>query len=162
MSSNYEKFQTVLRILEENDFKKSKLIPVLQAIQEQYKYLPEEILLFIAAYLNISPSKVYGVATFFTYFTLKSRGKHIIKICNGTACHVKKSSSIIDAVKRKLGLQNNEISTKNMLFTLETVACLGACGLAPVIVINNETYGQVTTARVVELIDDILGQEVQK
>ncbi|MDR1926966.1 MAG: NAD(P)H-dependent oxidoreductase subunit E, partial [Endomicrobium sp.] len=81
MRSNYEKFETVCRILEENGFNKSRLIPILQAVQEEYKYLPEGVLVFIASYLNISPSKVYGVATFFSHFTLKSKGKHIIKIC---------------------------------------------------------------------------------
>lgn len=160
MGANYEKFETVCRILEENKFDKSKLIPVLQAVQEEYRYLPEEVLAFISSSLNISPAKVYGVATFFAHFTLVPKGKHVIRVCDGTACHVKKSATIINAVKKKLELKENEISTKDMLFTIETVACLGACGLAPVLVIDDEVHGQVTSNKVVDLIDDVLKQEV--
>jgi NADH-quinone oxidoreductase subunit E len=103
----------------------------------------------------MSPAIVYGVATFYSHFALKPKGKNIIKVCNGTACHVKKSAAIIDAIRKKLGLKGNENTTKDMLFTLETVACLGACGLAPVIVINDSIYGQITPEKIVVLIDAI-------
>jgi NADH-quinone oxidoreductase subunit E len=162
MGSNYDKFEAVCRILEENKFDKSKLIPILQALQEEYKYLPEEILTFVASALNVSPAKVYGVATFFAHFTLEPRGKHIVRICDGTACHVKRSTGIIEAVKNKLGLKENEISTKDMLFTIETVACLGACGLAPVVIINEEVHGQMTPDKIINLLDGILKQERAK
>jgi NADH-quinone oxidoreductase subunit E len=156
MGLNYDKFEVVCRILKENKFDKSKLIPILQALQEEYRYLPEKILAFVASALNISQSKIYGVATFFAHFTLEPKGKHIIRICDGTACHVKKSTGLIEAVKNKLGLKENEISTKDMLFTIETVACLGACGLAPVVVINEEVCAQATPDKIVGLVDDIL------
>ncbi|GHT36630.1 NADH dehydrogenase [Endomicrobiia bacterium] len=159
MESNYDKFETVYRILEENKFDKAKLVPILQTIQEEYKYLPEEILAFVASTLKISPSKVYGVATFFAYFTLEPKGKYIIRICDGIACHVKRSTNLIETVKNKLGLKENEISTKDMLFTIDTVACLGACGLAPVVVVNEGVHGQMTPGKIVSLVDEILKQE---
>ncbi|GHT60728.1 NADH dehydrogenase [Endomicrobiia bacterium] len=162
MGSNYDKFETVCRILEENKFDKAKLISILQTIQEEYKYLPEEILAFVASTLKISPAKVYGVATFFAHFTLEPKGKHIIRICDGTACHVKRSTSLIETVRNKLGLKENEISTKDMLFTIDTVACLGACGLAPVVVVNEEVHGQMTPDKIVSLVDEILKQEEVK
>jgi NADH-quinone oxidoreductase subunit E len=159
MGVNYEKFAAVCRILEENQFDKSKLIPILQAVQEEYKYLPEEVLAFISSSLNISPAKVYGVATFFAHFTLVPKGKHIIRVCDGTACHVKKSAAIIKAVKNKLGLKENEVSTRDMLFNVETVACLGACGLAPVLVIDGEVHGEMTPDGAINLVDEILKKE---
>jgi NADH-quinone oxidoreductase subunit E len=149
----------VYQLLEKNNFDKTKLIPILQVIQKEYEYLPEEILVFIASALNTSPAKVYGVATFFTYFTLKPKGKYIIKVCNGTACHIKKAASLIDAVKNKLRLKENENSTEDMIFTLETVSCLGACGLAPVLVIGEDVYGQMSPNKITYLIDEILSLE---
>ncbi|MDD3729854.1 MAG: NADH-quinone oxidoreductase subunit NuoE [Endomicrobiaceae bacterium] len=156
---NYGKFDKVCQILEENGRDKTKLIPILQAVQDVYRYLPEEILAFIASSLNISPARVYGVATFFSHFTLKPKGKHIIKVCDGTACHVKKSSLLIDALKTKLNLKGTEITTKDMLFTVEAVSCLGACGLAPVMLVDNDVYGQVTPEKLSKIIDDIIKKE---
>ncbi len=162
MQGSYSKFQKVCQVIEENNHDKSKLIPILQAVQNEYKYLPEEILAFIASSLNISPARVYGVATFFAHFTLKPKGKYIIKVCDGTACHVKKSTALIDAIKNKLGLKDGEHTTKDMLFTLETVSCLGACGLAPVLLINEDVHGQVTPDKVVQLIDAVIKEEEAK
>lgn len=156
---NYGKFDKVCQILEENGRDKTKLIPILQAVQDVYRYLPEEILAFIASSLNISPARVYGVATFFSHFTLKPKGKHIIKVCDGTACHVKKSSLLIDALKTKLNLKGTEITTKDMLFTVEAVSCLGACGLAPVMLVDNDVYGQVTPEKLSKIIDGIIKKE---
>jgi len=156
---NYGKFDMVCQILEENGRDKAKLIPILQAVQEVYRYLPEEMLAFIASSLNISPARVYGVATFFSHFTLKPKGKHLIKVCDGTACHVKKSTLLIDAVRTKLKLASNETTTKDMLFTIETVSCLGACGLAPAIVIDNDVHGQVTPEKIIKILEDIMKQE---
>ena len=156
---NYGKFDKVCQILEENGRDKAKLIPILQAVQDVYRYLPEEILAFIASSLNISPARVYGVATFFSHFTLKPKGKHIIKVCDGTACHVKKSSLLIDALKTKLNLKGTEITTKDMLFTVEAVSCLGACGLAPVMLVDNDVYGQVTPEKLSKIIGDIIKRE---
>lgn len=159
MEANYSKFNRVCQIIEENNHDKSKLIPILQSVQNEYRYLPEEILAFIASSLNISPARVYGVATFFAHFTLKPKGKHIIKVCDGTACHVKKSTALIDAIKNKLGLKAAEHTTKDMLFTIESVSCLGACGLAPVLLMDEEVHGQLTPDAVVKLIDEMVKKE---
>ncbi len=154
-----ENFDKVKQILEENGKDKARLIPILQAVQEVYKYLPEDALNFIASELEISPARVYGVATFFAHFTLNPKGKHIIKVCDGTACHVKKSTLLIDAIKTKLNLKDNQNTTSDMLFTLETVSCLGACGLAPAMVVDDEVYGQVTPEKVNSLLDEMIKQE---
>ena len=156
---NQDKFDKVCKILDENGRDKSKLIPILQAIQELYHYLPEEVLYFVASSLGISSAEVYGVATFFAHFTLKAKGKHIIKVCDGTACHVKKATTIIETIRTKLNLTVTSNTTRDMLFTLETVSCLGACGLAPAMVIDNEVYGQVSPEKVTEIIDDMIKQE---
>ncbi|MBQ3834332.1 MAG: NADH-quinone oxidoreductase subunit NuoE [Elusimicrobia bacterium] len=154
-----ENFDKVKQILEENGKDKARLIPILQAVQEVYKYLPEDVLNFIASELEISPARVYGVATFFAHFTLNPKGKHIIKVCDGTACHVKKSTLLIDAIKTKLNLKDNQNTTSDMLFTLETVSCLGACGLAPAMVIDDEVYGQVTPEKINTLLDEMIKKE---
>lgn len=154
-----ENFDKVKQILEENGRDKARLIPILQAVQEVYKYLPEDVLNFIASELEISPARVYGVATFFAHFTLNPKGKHIIKVCDGTACHVKKSTLLIDAIKTKLNLKDNQNTTSDMLFTLETVSCLGACGLAPAMVIDDEVYGQVTPEKINTLLDEMIKKE---
>ncbi|MDR1941128.1 MAG: NADH-quinone oxidoreductase subunit NuoE [Endomicrobium sp.] len=162
MEENYSKFDKVCRILEENSYDGAKLIPILQAVQREYRYLPEPILAFIASSLNVSPAKVYGVATFFAHFTLKPKGKHIIKVCDGTACHVKKSTTLIDAIKKTLALEDGQTTTKDMLFTLETVSCLGACGLAPVMLVDEDVHGQMTPDKVSALIKETMKSEGSK
>jgi len=126
-----------------NKYSKNKeyLIPVLQDVQEKYGYLSEDNLILIAEYLNVPASKVYGVATFYNQFRLLPLGKHIIRVCRGTACHVKGSSQILDTLQSELNISVGE-TTKDGLYTLETVACLGACSIAPVIVIDDEFYGR--------------------
>ncbi|HNX90966.1 MAG TPA: NAD(P)H-dependent oxidoreductase subunit E [Candidatus Omnitrophota bacterium] len=153
------KFQKVCEIIEANDRKSSRLIPILQAVQEEYRYLPEEILTFIATALDISPAKVFGVATFYSHFTLKPKGKYIVRICDGTACHVKGSIKLLDALLAKLKLTAEVNTTSDMMFTVETVSCLGACGLAPAVVINDKVYGQMTPEKVVTVIDGIIEEE---
>lgn len=153
------KFEKVCEIVEENGRDAARLIPILQAVQEEYRYLPEEILTFVATSLNISPAKVFGVATFYSHFTLKPKGKYVIRICDGTACHVKGSTALLVALRARLKLTAENNSTSDMMFTLETVSCLGACGLAPAVVINEQVYGQITPEKVVDLIDKILEEE---
>jgi NADH-quinone oxidoreductase subunit E len=138
---------------------KSKLIPILQQIQDEYRYLPEEVLTFVATTLDISPATVFGVATFFAHFTLNPRGKYVIRICDGTACHVRHSIPILEAMREKLKLKPGKTTTDDMLFTIETVSCLGACGLAPVVVINDNVYGQMTKEKAAELLDTIMKKE---
>jgi NADH-quinone oxidoreductase subunit E len=153
------KFERVCQIMDENRRSPGRLIPILQSIQEEYRYLPEEILTLVATSLGLSPAKVFGVATFYSHFTLKPKGKYIIRICDGTACHVKQSDGILAALREELGLGGAATTTPDLLFTLETVSCLGACGLAPVLVINDDVYGQMTPGAARELIQRIIAQE---
>ncbi|MCQ2914289.1 MAG: NADH-quinone oxidoreductase subunit NuoE [Alphaproteobacteria bacterium] len=154
-----EKIEKVREILKENEYKPSRLIPILQAVQEVYRYLPKEVMNFVAEELKIPAGKIYGVATFYAHFSLDPKGKHLIRICDGTACHVRGSEPILTAVRNKLGLTKTKSTTDDMLFTLETVSCLGACGLAPVMVVDEDVHGQMTPDKAVALIDEILKTE---
>ncbi|SHK05306.1 NADH-quinone oxidoreductase subunit NuoE [Desulforamulus aeronauticus] len=127
------------------------LIPVLQQAQEIYGYLSPELIRIISSRLRIPTSRTYGVATFYSQFHLKPRGRHIIKVCQGTACHVRGGSKLMEVLKNYLGAQPGE-TTEDLKFTLETVACLGACGLAPVVMINDQTVGQLTPEKVLQKI----------
>lgn len=160
VSQKARKFEVVCEILDKYQHNPEKLIPILQLVQNEYRYLPEEVLNFIATSLRLSPARVYGVATFYTHFALEPKGKYVIRLCDGTACHVKKSSSILDALYRRLGLDEKTTTTPDMLFTVETVSCLGACGLAPVMVINEDVHGQVTPAIAIKLVEEIIAREV--
>jgi NADH-quinone oxidoreductase subunit E len=154
-----DKFEQVCQILNRYARRPSGLIPILQAIQHEYQYLPEEVLTYVATSLNIPPARVYGVATFYAHFALEPKGKHVIRICDGTACHVKQSLPVLNALREKLGTTEKNMTTADMMFTVETVACLGACGLAPVVVIDEQVYGQITPARAVALVDEIKAME---
>jgi NADH-quinone oxidoreductase subunit E len=155
-------FVRVCAILDQHGRLPRNLIPILQAVQEEYRYLPQELLTYIATALNVPPARVFGVATFYTQFALEPKGKYVVRICDGTACHVKESLPILEAVRRRLGLPGKRSTTPDMLFTVETVACLGACGLAPVVVVNDQVHPQMTPERAVELIDEISKQEVSR
>jgi len=159
-NESLRKFEKVLEIIEKYNFDKSKLITILQKVQDEYRFLPEEVLIYIATALKMPVAEVYGVATFYAHFTLKAKGKYVIKVCDGTACHVKKSTNLISAVQKKLNLKEGNHTTPDMMFTLETVSCLGACGLAPVMVINEQVYGQVAESKVSEIIDKIIENEL--
>ncbi|MEN6358177.1 MAG: NADH-quinone oxidoreductase subunit NuoE [Armatimonadota bacterium] len=148
-------FQRVLDIIEECGTKESSLIPILQKVQDEYRYLPEEILAFIATALDVPPATVFGVATFYAQFSLEPKGKYLIRVCDGTACHVRGNKTIIDAIRNKIGLKDGQRTTKDMRYTLETVSCLGACGLAPAVVINDKIYGHMTPDKVVAAIDEL-------
>lgn len=154
-------FTKVFKILESYGYDKSKLVPILQAVQEDYRYLPEEVMTFVATALDLSPAQVYGVATFYHHFALEPKGKYVVRVCDGTACHVKGSADINDALIAKLALPKGKTTTPDMLFTLETVSCLGACGLAPAVVINEEIHGQVSSEQACELIEKIRMEECQ-
>ena len=154
-----EKFEKVCSILNRFGRRPSGLIPILQAIQHEYHYLPEEVLTYVATSLDVPPARIFGVATFYAHFALEPKGKHVIRICDGTACHVKQSLPVLDALHKKLGTSEKNKTTPDMMFTVETVACLGACGLAPVVVIDEQVYGQITPERAVGLVDDIKAME---
>lgn len=154
-----EQFGKVCEILDRHGRNPAKLIPILQAVQNAYRYLPREILAFVATSLDLPPARVYGVATFYAHFTLEPKGKHVVRICDGTACHVKGSMAICEALRERLKLAEGMETTPDLLFTVETVSCLGACGLAPVMVIGEKVYGQITPDRAVAAIDAILAEE---
>lgn len=154
-ASNFRKFEKVYQILESYSFNKNNLIPILHRVQEEYRYLPEKILTYIATTLDIPPAKVFGVTTFYSHFTLKPKGRYVIKVCAGTACHVKNSNPIIEEVQKQLGLNSAKNTTDDMEFTLEKVSCLGACGLAPVVVVNDEVHGEMTPDKMTELLNKI-------
>lgn len=153
------KFEKVCDIIEKHDNDPAKLIPILQEIQEEYRYLPEEVMTFVAMSLGLSPAKVFGVASFYAHFALEPKGKYVIRLCNGTACHVKRAEGILHALYTRLNINEKAPTTTDMLFTVETVSCLGACGLAPVMVINDKVYGQMTPERAVALVDEIIKKE---
>lgn len=135
------------------------LVPVLQAAQEEFKYLPKDVMALIAEGLSIPASKVYGVATFYAHFTLEPKGKHVIRCCDGTACHVKGSTLVMDAIRAHLGLKDGEKTTKDGMFSFETVSCLGACGLAPVMMIDDTVHGQSTPASGVEFVKSFVEKD---
>lgn len=152
-------FTRVLEIIEKYNYEKVRLITILQEVQEEYRYLPQQVLTYIATALDMPVAEVFGVATFYAHFSLEAKGKYVIKVCDGTACHVKGSTKLINAIHSKLKLGKDKHTTDDMLFTLEAVSCLGACGLAPVMVINDQVYGQVTPVRCEEIIDEIIQKE---
>ena len=153
-------FRAIDKILEKYDYKKSYLIAMLQSVQEIYKYLPEEAMTYIGEKVeDLSPATVYGVATFYAQFSLEPKGKYEIKVCDGTACHVRGSMPVLNAIRNKLNITEGKLTSENGLFSLETVSCLGACGLAPVVVINDKVYPQMTSDAVKIVLDTLLKQE---
>ena len=144
-------------IIQSYDAKKSYLIAILQKVQEIYKYLPEEAMTYIGSKIEgLSPATVFGVATFYAQFSLEPKGKYEIKVCDGTACHVRGSMPVLEAVKRKIKLEDGKMTTSNGMFSLETVSCLGACSLAPAMVINEKIYPKMTEEAVEIIIDTLL------
>ena len=124
--------------------KPSSLIPVMQDIQAEYRYLPGELLIYTAHQIGVPDARAYSVATFYENFSFEPKGKYVIKVCNGTACHVRKSIPILERLYTELGLSKDKVTTDDMMFTLETVSCLGACGLAPVLTVNDKVYPSMT------------------
>jgi len=128
------------------------LVPILQDVQAEYNYLPREALVQVGEGLEVPLSQVYGVASFFKAFSLKPRGRHLINVCLGTACHVRGTGRVIDEIKRELGIKPGE-TTKDMKYTLETVNCIGACALGPIVVIDGNYSGQMTGSKVKPLLE---------
>ncbi len=127
------------------------LIPLLQEAQEIFGYLPADVMKKISEEIGVPFSKTFGVATFYAQFHLKPRGRYIVRLCQGTACHVRGAAKVFEAVSNDLGVGRNE-TTEDQRYTLETVACLGACGLAPVMMVNDDTHGRLTPDKAVSII----------
>ena len=131
------------------------LIAILQTAQEHYRYLPREIFPYLAEKLSLPEAKIYGVATFYENFSLEKKGKYVVKVCDGTACHVRKSIPILEALRKELGLSEVKKTTDDFLFTVETVSCLGACSSAPAVMVNDVIYPTMTPDTAVALIRDL-------
>lgn len=142
-------------ILRSHEYDKTMVIAIMQEIQKEYHYLPEEVLCYIAGELHMSEAKIYGVATFYENFSLEPKGRYLIKICDGTACHVRKSVPILEEFRRTLGVSEEKPTTEDMLFTVETVSCLGACGLAPVCTVNDHVHPSMTPEKAKGLIEQL-------
>lgn len=153
-------FNKIDEIIQSVGAKKSNLIAILQKVQETFRYLPEEAMTYIGTRIEgLSPATVFGVATFYAQFSLEPKGKYEIKVCDGTACHVRGSMPVLNAIKARLNFKDGQLTTDDGLFSLETVSCLGACGLAPVVVINEKVYPQMTSDAIKIVIDTIVTEE---
>ncbi len=136
------------------DAGRDALIPILQEVQEKHGYLSKDAILQIGTHLRLPASKIYGVATFYNQFRFQPLGRFHIQVCRGTACHVKGSSNVLDTLKLELGINAGETS-RDGAFSLEVVACIGACGLAPVITVNGEFHADMTSAKVRALVEEL-------
>ena len=148
-----ERFERVCEILDRHGRNPARLIAILQAVQEEYRYLPAEVMAFVATAVGLPPARVYGVATFYAQFRFVPPGLHHVKVCQGTACHVRGSGMIMDAISRTIGIEPGQTSTDGK-FSLERVACFGSCALAPVVVLDDKVFGRKTAAKTKKLIED--------
>lgn len=148
-------FKMVDNIIDEYGAKPSSIIAILQGIQEHFSYLPREVFPYMSKKLEVSEARIYSVATFYENFSLEPKGKFVIKVCDGTACHVRKSIPILERFRKELGLSESKKTTDDLSFTVETVSCLGACGLAPVITVNDKVYPTMTPDKASELIKQL-------
>jgi len=153
------RFDKVCDAIERNGRNPARLIAILQAVQDEYRYLPQEVLTFVATALDVPPARVFGVATFYSHFALEPKGKHVVRVCDGTACHVKGSMPILDEIRKELKMGPKQKTSEDMMFTVETVACLGACGLAPVVVVNEDVHGQLMPDLARKIVGEVAARE---
>jgi len=152
----FEELDTLKRdILSQYKGERSELIPILQATQHELGYLPEEAMQEIAAFVSMADSQVYGVATFYSQFYFSRRGKHQTKVCSGTACHVRGAARVLDTFERELGIASGTTS-EDYEHSLEKVACVGSCALAPVVVIDEKVYGQVDSGKISGILKEVV------
>ena len=148
-------FSVVDSILATNGTEQRAIISVLQDIQEHYRYLPQEVFPYLAEKMGMSEAGIYSIATFYENFSLEPKGKYVIKVCDGTACHVRKSIPILERLRKELGLSETKKTTDDRLFTVETVSCLGACGLAPVLTVNDVVHAEMTPDKASALLKEL-------
>ena len=148
-------------VIDANKHDKSRLMAVMQEAQGIYGYLPIEVQTMIADGLNVPLAEVYGVVTFYENFSMEQKGKYVIKVCDGTACHVRKSVPILEEIRTQLGVSAEKPTTDDMMFTVETVSCLGACGLAPVCTVNDVVYPAMTPEKARAMIREIREKEAK-
>jgi NADH-quinone oxidoreductase subunit E len=145
-------FSVIDGIIGANGRNAASVISILQDIQDHYRYLPREIFPYLSKAVAVSEAGIYSVATFYENFSLKPKGLRVVKICDGTACHVRRSIPILDRLRTELGLSETKVTTDDLCFTVETVSCLGACGLAPVLTVNDGVHPAMTPDKASELI----------
>jgi NADH-quinone oxidoreductase subunit E len=158
ISNDYDLEQAIHNIVDHYQAKPTALIMVLQDIQKHYRYLPKEALKLVAQKMGLPIAQIYGVATFYRTFSLKPKGKNHICVCTGTACHVRQANVIVNRLETTLGIQAGETS-KDQNFSLETVNCLGACALGPLVTANDIYYGNMTASKVERMIEKLGGKE---
>ncbi|WP_448534956.1 NADH-quinone oxidoreductase subunit NuoE [Pseudothermotoga sp.] len=155
MERTYEAVEQVLR---KYNYKKENLVKILLEVQKLHRYLSKDVIHYVAVALRIPPAKVYGVATFYAQFSLKPKGEYTILVCDGTACHMEGSMNLIKAIEEEIGIKPGEV-TKDLKFSVDCVGCLGACALAPAMVINGEVYGNLTAQKVKEILRSLRGDD---
>ena len=154
--SYYEKTD---EIIAQYTCEEKSLIPIIQGIQEEYRYLPPELLTYVAEKLGISEAKAYSVATFYENFSFEQKGRYVLKVCDGTACHVRKSTPVLQYLRQELGLSETKQTTDDLMFTVEVVSCLGACGLAPAMMVNEQVHPKMTPEKAAELLKELRAKE---
>ena len=142
-------------VLEKHDCDKTRIIAIMQDVQEHYRYLPQDALTYIARKVGMSESKLYGVATFYGNFSLDAKGKYVLKVCRGTACHVRKSHDVLKALYEATGTSEQKASSDDGLFSIEIVSCLGACGLSPVVMVNDTVHAAMTPDKARALVAEL-------
>ncbi|MCD6104622.1 MAG: NADH-quinone oxidoreductase subunit NuoE [Thermosipho sp. (in: Bacteria)] len=147
-------FEKVEEILKKHGYEKKNLIKILLDVQKEYRHIPKEVVNYLSVALDIPPAKIFGVATFYAQFSLKPKGEYTILICDGTACHMEGSMKLVSAIEEELGIKPGEV-TQDLKFSLDKVGCLGACALAPAMVINGEVYGNLTPEKTKEILRNI-------
>ena len=148
-------YAKVDEILAAHGHRESDLIAIMQEIQAEYRYLPKELLSHVAKGLGVSLARIYSVATFYENFSLEPKGKYVIRVCDGTACHVRHSLPILERLRSELGLSEKKITTDDLSFTVQTVACLGACGLAPAMTVNDKVYPSMSPDKASALLKEL-------
>lgn len=156
---DYEKMKNTVDSIIERHKERTPVVAILQDIQEEYRYLPKDALIYLSEQIDVSIAKIYSVATFYENFSLEPKGKYVIRICDGTACHVRKSIPILNAIRNELDLTDGKSTTDDGLVTVETVSCLGACGLAPVLTINDKVHPAMTPETAIALIAELKQEE---
>ena len=153
-------FRDIDEILVKYRYSPGSIIAILQDIQAKYRYIPKDVFPYLSDKLHVSTAKIYSVATFYENFSLQPKGKYVIRVCDGTACHVRKSIPMLERLRKELVLSENKVTTDDFLFTVETVSCLGACGLAPTLTVNDEVHPKMTPEKAVELLNELRGESV--
>ena len=144
-------FEKVEDILKKHNYDKNKLIAILLDVQKEYRHIPKDVVNYISVALGISPAKIFGVATFYAQFSLNPKGEYSIYVCDGTACHMEGSMALVKVIEEELNIKPGEV-TKDLKFSLDKVGCLGACALAPAMVINGEVFGNLNEEKTREIL----------